>query len=335
MQRTARRSFLVGAAALVAAPLVRAQTTAIRQSVGLLFPSPLKTSDGDAVRFYTAVLKSLGWIDGDNVSLEYASGEGHEDRMPALAASLVEKQVNVIWAAGPEAAVAAARATRTIPIVFYGVAYPVEHGLVDSLAQPGRNVTGLASLAGAERSKALESLLEIAPSLRRLAWLQVETVARDVAGREMRIRTSSFESEAAALGFEVRKYPVSVPTDLEPAFAKIVRDANDALHCDFTAMTMRERVRIADFANRNRLPAVYGASRYVEAGGLLSYGPSRAWMFRHSFTFVDRILRGAQPAELPVEFPTRFELVVNLRTARLLGLEVPASLLLRADRVIE
>jgi putative tryptophan/tyrosine transport system substrate-binding protein len=137
------------------------------------------------------------------------------------------------------------------------------------------------------------------------------------------------------LGFEVSQYPVSAAADLEAAFAAILQASPDALYCDFTAMTMRERQRVVDFANRSRVPAVYGAWRYVEAGGLLSYGPNRGWMFRHSFSFVDRILRGARPAELPVEFPTRFELVINLKTARALGLAVPQSVLLRTDRVFE
>lgn len=333
MQRT-RRRLLLGAAALAAAPLARARAAGARQRLGLLFPSPMRTSEGSAVEFYTSILKDLGWIVGENLEVEYASGDGHEDRLPALAESLVQQPVDVIWVAGPEAAVAAARASRSIPIVFYGVGFPVEQGLVDSLAKPGRNVTGLASLAGGERAKGLEVLLEIAPGLRRLAWLWVETVARNVSGEEMRIRTSSFESEASALGFEVRRYPVSKPADLDGAFAAMLQASPQSLYCDFTAMTIRERHRIVEFANRNRLPAVYGAWRFIEAGGLLSYGPNRGWMFRHSFTFVDRILRGARPSELPVEFPTRFELVISLKTASVLGLSVPQSVLLRADRVI-
>ena len=335
MQRTRRRRFLLAASALAAAPFARARVADTLQRVGLLFPSPMRTSEGSAVDFFSGILKELGWIAGQNLEVEYASGDGHEDRMPALAASLVQKPIDVIWTAGPEAAVAAARATRSIPIVFYGVAFPVEQGLVDSLAKPGRNVTGLASIAGAERAKGLEVLLEIAPGLRRLVWLSVETVARTVSGEEMRIRTTAFESEAVALGFEVRKYPVSTPADLDAAFAAMLQASPQALYCDFTAMTIRERHRIAEFASRNRLPAVYGAWRFVEAGGLLSYGPNRGWMFRHSFTFVDRILRGARPADLPVEFPTRFELVINLKTARALGLSVAQSVLLRADKVFE
>jgi putative tryptophan/tyrosine transport system substrate-binding protein len=196
MRRTGRRRFLLAAGALAAAPLARGRTFGAAPRVGLLFPNPTRSSEGNAVDFFSGILKGYGWIPGENVELEYASGEGSEDRLPELAAALVEKHVDVIWAAGPEAAVAAARATRSIPVVFYGVAFPVEHGLVDSLAAPGRNVTGLASLAGAERSKGLETLLEIAPGLRRLAWLRVLTVARSVTGEEISIRTHSFESEA-------------------------------------------------------------------------------------------------------------------------------------------
>lgn len=333
--RRHRRRFLAAAAALAAAPLALGQHAPRQPSVGLLFPSPLRGRDGDAARFFTGILANLGWRDGENVALEFASGDGHEDRLPALATALVRNAVDVIWTAGPEAALAAARSTRSIPVVFYGVGFPVEYGLVDSLAHPGRNVTGLASLAGSERSKGLETLREIAPGLRRLAWLNVETVARDINGREITVRVSSFESAAVALGYVVTRYPVSIPADLDRAFEAILRGASEALYCDFTAMTIRERHRIVDFANRNRLPAVYGAAAYVNAGGLLSYGPNRLWMHRHSFTFVDRILRGARPADLPVEFPSRYELLVNRSTARRLGLVLPDSLLLRADRVIQ
>jgi putative ABC transport system substrate-binding protein len=277
----------------------------------------------------------LGWKVGENVSIEIASAEGREDRLPALAAELVEKKVDVIWAAGPEAAVAAARATQTIPIAFFGVGRPVEQGLVNSLARPGRNVTGIAAVAGDEEAKRLELLREIAPDSRRLAWIAVETVTEHVAGGKLKLAVGGVSSAGQRLGFDVRRHPVSKREDFDAAFAAIAADGAQALYCDFTALTIRERNRIVEFANSRRLASAFGALPYVEAGGLLSYGVSRRWQGRYSWTFVDRILRGARPSELPVELPTRFELAVNLKTAKALGLKIPPIVLLRADRVIE
>jgi putative tryptophan/tyrosine transport system substrate-binding protein len=333
MQRIRRRRFLVAAAGLAAAPLVRAQARMSR--LALLYPNPVVTDSGDARVYMAAWLKALGWIAGKNLEVEHYSGDGREDRLPALAEVIVHKGADVIWVAGPEAANAAARVTKTIPIAFYGVGLPVEQELVDSFAKPGRNVTGVASLAGQVWGKCLEALREIAPSARRLSWIRVQTVMRTLSGKELRVTNIAIDPLAADLGFEIQRHGVSAPEDLEGAFAAIRSAQPDALVSDFTAMTYRERHRIVDFANRHRLPSVFGALPYVEAGGLLSYGASRAWMAQHSFTFVDRILRGARPQDLPVEVPTRFELFINLKTAKTLGLTVPPPLLLRADRVIE
>ena len=334
MQRT-RRRLVLAAGALACAPLVRAQTSSKLPALGLLFPNPTTSVDGDAREYVPRWLKPLGWVDGENLRLEFASAEGREERLPALARQLVDRGVDVIWVAGTEAALAAARATWSIPIAFYGVGHPVEQGLVDSLASPGRNVTGITSIAGLEWGKGLEALREIAPALHRLARIRVQTVARDVAGREVSIRDDSTEAEAPRLGFEIRRYPVAAPEELDVAFAEIERSRPEGLMCDFTAMTFRERRRIIAFANRTRLPSLFGAMPFVRDGGLISYAANRSWMSQHSFTFVDRILRGVKPANLPVELPTRFELMINLKTARALGLTVPDSLLLRADRVVE
>jgi putative tryptophan/tyrosine transport system substrate-binding protein len=329
MQRTRRRQFLLAAGALAAAPLARAQARLPR--LALLYPNPFITSAGDSRVFMAKWLEQLGWVAGKDLEVEHFSGDGREDRLPALAEEIVRKGADAIWVAGPEAALAAARATQTIPIAFYGVAFPVEHGLVDSFARPGRNVTGLASLAGTEWVKCLEVLREIVPAATRVSWIKVSTVMRTVSGGEFR----SVDPQAKQLGFEIERHRVSTPEDLETAFDAIRRSSPDALGCDFTAMTYRERHRIVDFANFHRLPSIYGATPFVQAGGLVSYAASRAWMSRHSFTFVDRILRGEQPAGIPVELPSRFELLVNAKTARMLGLSLPQSLLLRADRVFE
>jgi putative tryptophan/tyrosine transport system substrate-binding protein len=335
MRRTGRRRFLLAAGALAAAPLARGRLASGMPVLRLLYPNPTITTDGDLRVIVANIMKSLGWTVGKDLEIQHFSGDGREDRLPALAGRVVEAGVDVIWVAGPEAALAAARATKTIPIAFYGVGYPVEHGLVDSLAKPGRNVTGITSVAGFEWIKNLENLREIAPGVRRLARIRVETVARDIHGREVFIRDSPLDAVAPRIGFEIRKFPVSAPEDLDGAFAAISEWRPEGLMCDFTAMTFRERLRIIDFANRHRLPSLFGALPYVRDGGLMSYGASRRWMGRHSFTFVDRILRGARPADLPVERPTRFELLFNLKTAKALGLTVPQSLLLRADRVFE
>jgi len=331
-----RRAFLALPAALLAAPLAKAREHATMRRIGFLFPNPRAKPEHRARDPGRLRLQALGSVEGENAVFEVASADGREERLAALAAELVEKKVEVIWAAGPEAAVAAARATKTIPIVFYGVGYPIEQGLVDSLARPGRNVTGLASLSEADWSKRLELLREIAPGRVRLAWIAVETVLVSVSGDRIRAtRWGSIEAAAASFGFELRRYAVSKREDFDGVFTALPAAEPQALYCDFTALTFRERQRIADFANHNRLPSAFGAAPFVEAGGLLSYGANRMGMILDSFNHVDRILRGARPEELPVELPSRFELVINLGTAKALGLTVPQSILLRADRVIE
>jgi putative ABC transport system substrate-binding protein len=206
---------------------------------------------------------------------------------------------------------------------------------VESLARPGRNVTGLTALAGTEWGKCLEALREIAPGTRRISWIRVQTVMRTVSGGEFRTGEALVDPQAERLGFEIERHRVSTPEDLEVAFGAVRKVRPEAFASDFTAMTYRERHRIVDFANYHRLPSAFGATPFIQAGGLVSYAANRAWMAQHSFTFVDRILRGARPADIPVERPNRFELYINLKTARSLGLAVPQSLLLRADRVIE
>lgn len=334
MQRAGRREFLLAAAAMSAAPLARARSSRIR-TLGLLYPNPFITSVGDSRVFMAKWLAALGWEVGRNLHAEHVTADGREERLSALAEALVRKQPDVIWVAGPEAALAAARATTTIPIAFYGVAFPLEHGLVDSLARPGRNVTGLTALAGTEIAKSLEILRELAPAARRVGWIRVRTVMRTVSDSTFTLGEDLVDPHAAQLGFEIERHRVSAPEDLEGAFDAIRRSKPDALACDFTAMTYRERHRIVDFANFHRLPSVFGASPFVEAGGLLSYAANRGWMARYSFTFVDRILRGERPSDIPVERPSRFELLLNAKTAARLGLTIPQTLLLRADRVIE
>lgn len=330
MGRFRRRHFLAASAALAAATWARAQQRLLK--IGFLVPNP-KPRPGEPNPLGERIRK-LGWIPGETATFEIASADGREDRLPGLAAELIAKEVDVIWAAGPEAAVAAARATTTIPIVFYGVGYPVEHGLVDSLARPGRNVTGLASGTQAW-PKGLEALQELAPKRTRVAHIAVETVMTTVAGGTVRVVDESIESASRRLGMEHRRWGIWKREDLDEVFAGIRQAGSDLLYCSFTALTFRERHRIAEFAARQGLPSAFGAAPFVDAGGLVSYGPNRMDMQVHSLEYVDRILRGAKPAELAVELPRKFDLTVNLKTAKALGLTVPPSLLLRADRVIE
>lgn len=337
--RTRRRQFLLSTGALFAAPLVQAQPAKVRV-VGALYPNPSrgKTSDGKewwAADFHATLLSELGWKVGKDVRIEDASAEGDESRLPALAAALVEKKVDVIWAASSEAVTAAARATTSIPIVFYGVGLPVEQGFVDSLARPGRNVTGIAALAGDEEAKLFELLREAVPKATRLAYLRSNTSLQTLSGENLVARLETIPSTAKKLGFDLRIYGVDRSEDFDPAFAAILADRAQVLSVQFHGIMFRERKRIADFALRNNLPSVHRAAPLVEAGGLLYYGANRDAMVKYSWTYVDKILRGARPAELPVELPRKFELVVNMKTAKALGMSVPMSILLRADRIIE
>jgi putative ABC transport system substrate-binding protein len=308
-----------------------AQTTARAPLLGLLYPNPGSAKDSPIGRR----LKELGWIEGVNLRIVEASSEGNNDRLAELAADLVRKRVDVIWVAGPEAAVAAARATRSIPIAFYGVAYPVEWGLVDSLARPGRNVTGLASAAGDEKAKRLELLREVVPTAKRLAVIATASTTETLSGSRDRATYDDIAAAATALGFEARTLEVSRPDELDAAFAQVRSMRAQAVFFDATALTFRERRRIAEFALSARLPSVGSVKEFVEAGGLLSYGADRTAMIMRSFDHVDRLLRGARPTDLPVELPSKFEITVNSKTARALGVSIPRPVLLRADQVIE
>jgi putative ABC transport system substrate-binding protein len=284
---------------------------------------------------YAKRLTELGRIDGKNVIVVQARGEGREDRLPALAEELARKRVDVILAHGPEAAVAAARATKSVPIVFWGVGSAVELGLVPSFARPGGNVTGVAWNAAGEVqvAKPLELLRQIAPSAKRLASIWNPSAGFTVGGAEYVY--PEFESAVKSLGFEVRVYEARRDEDLEAIFVSILASRAQAVVAPTMPLTGRNHRRIVDFANHNRLPSAFDARFFVEAGGLVSYGPDIPESQRRAIDYVDRILRGTRPADLPVELPSRFEVAVNLKTARALGLTVPQSVLLRADRLIE
>jgi putative ABC transport system substrate-binding protein len=330
-----RRTLLLAAGGLLALPLARAQKPARIPTLGILDPHPKSARPKGADNPIGAVLKKRGWVPGETILIDAPDAGGREDRLPELAAALVARKVDVIFTNGPDAALAAARATRTIPIVFWGVLYPVERGLIDSYARPGRNVTGVAFTATPESdAKRLEFLREIAPAARRLAFLSVPTYIPTVSGNQASI-PSTFADTARAVGYDMRSFSIEKQEDLEGAFAAILEWGAQALVAQPSTLVFRERMRIIDFANRNRLPSAFTLWDYVEAGGLIAYAIDWRPTVARSFEYVDRILRGAKPSDLPVELPSNYQLAVNLKTAKLLGLKFPPSILLRADRVIE
>lgn len=310
------------------------QQPAIR-SIGYLRPDPEPLRlDGRGV--VIGELEDLGWREGRNLRIERGFGTGREDQLPALAAELVRKRVEVILAIGPEAAVAAARATTTIPIVFWGVAMPVEQGLIDSFARPGRNVTGMAWSAGTEvAAKKLEVLKELVPGAKRVAWIESPSAMHTVSGRQLEEPRVDIRQAGRRLSLDLREIVVRQPEDFDAAFARIREMKAHAVATRATHLTWRERKRIAEFALRYRLPSAHGEHDSVEAGGLLSYSINWRLSVPPTLAYVDRILRGARAADLPVEQPSKYDLVINMKTATALGITVPRAMLPRADRVIE
>lgn len=336
MRRTRRRRFVLAAAALAAAPLVRAQAPAGMRTLGVLSPHPLPPPQFIADNPFTNRLRALGWVEGRTLRIERAYAEGREDLLPELAEGLVRKRVDVIWASGFVATRSAMVATKTIPIVFWGVQYPVEQGVVESLSRPGGNVTGVTFTASSEaRAKVIELLRDIAPAARRLASVTAPSANQSLAGQQTELTSRTIEAAATRLGFDVREFHVERVEDLDRVFAAVIDWRADALTAGSTSVTFRERSRLAAFANRQRLPNAYTQRVFVEAGGLVSYGLQMADSLERTTDLVDRILRGASVAVLPVELPTKYELAVNLKSAAAIGVVVPQSLLLRADRVIE
>ena len=274
-------------------------------------------------------LRDLGYVDGRNLSMEWRWSEGKTDRFPALAMELVALRPDVIVASGTQAVRAAKQATSAIPIVMTVSSYPDKIGLVESLSRPGGNVTGLSNLGPELSGKKLELLKEIAPKVSRVAvlWNPASPV-EPLAFREL-------VTAAPALGVEIQSVEVRSPDDFSAAFAALSSSRVHALLALGNPINFRGRQLIADFALRDRLPSIYDERLFVDAGGLMSYAPSFTDLFRRAATYVDKILKGAKPADLPVEQPTKFELVINVKTAKILGLTIRPSLLLRADQLLE
>jgi putative ABC transport system substrate-binding protein len=277
-------------------------------------------------------LRDLGYVEGRNVVIEYREAEGKYDRLPALAAELVALKVDVILAGGTPATLAAKPATRTLPIVFAAVADPVTSGLVTSLARPGGNVTGLSVLAPELVGKCLELLKQAVPGVSRVAVLWHPGALGERTEKDM---LKGADVAARALGVRLQFLGTRGPDEFDRAFSDMTRARAGALTVLGSAMFLTERGRLVDLAAKHRLPAVYPWREGADAGGLMAYRPNVADLFRRAATYVDKILKGAKPGDLPVEQPTKFELVINLKTAKALGLTIPPSVLGRADEVIQ
>jgi putative ABC transport system substrate-binding protein len=277
-------------------------------------------------------MHELGWDEGRNVLIEYRFADGQADRLPALAQELVRLKVDLVVASPTPSAMAVKDFTRTIPIVGLSLTEPVAVGLVPSLAHPGGNVTGLTYGVDTDIfGKQLQLLKEVVPNVRRVAVLTNAASG----GPSHPLRMESVKSAARSLGLLLQVIEVHEPGDFDAAFAAMSREHAGALLLPGDAMFFVHRARIADLARKNRLPSMSTQAQWVEAGGLMSYAPSFPEQWRRAATYVDKILRGAKPADLPIEQPTKFELVINLRTARELGIGLSQALLQRADEVFE
>ena len=274
-------------------------------------------------------LRELGWVEGQNIIIDPRFAEGSSDRLPDLAAELARLKVDIIVATSTPATLAAKNATGDIPIVASNFGDPVELGLIESLARPSGNITGLSYIGVETFGKELELLNEIAPEVRRVAVLS------NPANPYHAPAISNVKVAAQTLKVELQLLEAQDSKEFDGAFAAMSRERAGALLVVTDPVFVLYRARLADLAAKNRLPSMYGMGEYVKAGGLISYGPNLTDRFRHATTFVDKILRGAKPADLPVQQPTKFELVINLKTAKELGLTVPTMLLVRADEVIE
>jgi putative ABC transport system substrate-binding protein len=320
-----RRHLLALASGAVLAPAARAQAMPVVGYLG----SAARDGRPDIVAAFHDGLKEAGFVAGRNLALDYRSVEGRYERLPALAAEFVALRVAVIVAPHVQAALAARATTRTVPIAFHSGVDPVATGLVDSLARPGGNATGVYSYTSGLVAKRVELLRELVPGVRSLAFLvNPAFAAAPFQARDM-------QAAAGATGLSLRIVEARSADEIDGVFAALAAERPDALLVGPDSLFTSRRDQIVALAARHRLPAVYDFPDYPAAGGLISYGPSRADIGRLLGVYAGRIVAGARPADLPVQQPTRFDLVINLKTARALGLAVPAILLDRADEVIE
>ena len=310
----------------VTGAVARAQQPKVPR-IGFLAASP-PSALSDRIQAFRDSLRERGYVEGKNIVIEYRYGEGKLDRLPALASELVQLKVSVIVTGGSQATLPAKGATSTIPIVMAQDNDPLGSGFVASLARPGGNITGLSNLTAELAGKQLELMKEIIPKLSRLAVLRDLTEP----GNPRAVR----ETELAAQGFGVQLHNLDIqgPKDIETAFRAVSNRRAEALLVLPSAVFNSNRKQIVNLATNSRLPAIYPRAEYVEDGGFMTYGVNTPDLYRRAAIYVDKILKGAKPADLPVEHPMKFEFVINLKTAKQIGLTIPPNVLVRADRVI-
>ena len=311
---------------VVTGAVAMAQQPAKILRIGILI-APSASSFSARVEALRRRLRELGYVEGKNIVIEYRYTEAKLERLPDLAAELVSLKVDVIVTTGP-GILAAKKASPTMPIVFASFGDPVGSGLVSSLARPGGNITGLSTMTPDLDGKRLELLKEAFPKVARVAFLWQP-------GWRGNLALTDMEAAAKALGVKLISLPVRSLDDFESAFARAKRDGAQALINTPGGIISTQQRQVLDFAAKNRLPAMYPSSENVEAGGLMSYGPNGADLYRRAADFVDKILKGAKPADLPVEQPKKFEFIVNLKTAEQIGLTIPPKVLAQADKVIK
>jgi len=327
MKKTTLLSVLVVGVQLIIGIVADAQQPAGIPRIGILI-APSASSFSARVEALRRRLRELGYVEGKNIVIEYRYAEGKVERIPDLAAELVRLKVDVIVTSGGERTILAAKkASATIPIVFAGAGDPVGTGLVSSLARPGGNITGLSQMTPDLDGKRLELLKEAFPKVARVAFLWQP-------GWRGNLALTDMEAAAKALGVKLLSLEVRSLDDFDSAFARAKRDGAQALITTPGGIIGTQRRQVLEFAAKNRLPAMYTNSEFVEAGGLMSYAPNLADQWRRAADFVDRILKGTKPADIPVEQPTKFEFVINLTTAKQIGVTIPSNALARADRII-
>ena len=325
MKKAGLSSILIAVVLLAVAVTAEAQQPKKVPRIGVI--SPVFQSAG--MKAFREGLHDLGYIEGKNIVIEYRYAEGKEDRLPALASELVRLNVDIIVVGGGNATLAAKNATKTIPIVMGTASDPVGTGLVASLARPGGNITGSTHISPDLSGKRLELLKEAIPKLNRVAVL---TYHDNPAATLMLKET---ETAAQSLGLQLQILEVRGSNELENAFGVAKKGRAEAMNVLSSAFLSAERKKIVELASKGQLPAMYFDSQFVESGGLMSYGANIADLFRRAATYVDKILKGAKPADLPIEQPTKFELIINLKAAKQIGLTIPPNVLVRADKVIK
>ena len=313
--------------AIISPHLAQAQQPARIPRIGFLLPTSVSVQSA-RIEASRQRLRELGYVEGKNIVIEYRYAEGKLERLPDLVAELVRLKVDVVVTNSAPAVLAAKKASATIPIVFTLASDPVGSGLVSSLARPGGNITGLSLMAPDLDGKRLELLKEAFPKVARVAFLWEPDSPRGI------LPLTDMEAAAKALGLKLLSLEVRSLDEFESAFARAKRERAQALIMTPNPLIHTQQGQLLDFAAKNRLPAMYPTSEAVVAGGLMSYGPNQADLFRRAADFVDKILKGTKPADIPVEQPIKFEFIVNLKTAKQIGVTIPPNVLVRADKVI-